>query len=76
MSKSRGIITDTSITRRGILKGSTALGAAALILPYGTRRAAAEPKKGGTIRVAFYGKKITERIPFELVDTFLDQQQA
>ncbi|MCB9755771.1 MAG: AhpC/TSA family protein [Myxococcales bacterium] len=30
----------------------------------------------GTIRVAFYGKKITESIPFELVDTFLDQQQA
>ncbi|MCB1462915.1 MAG: ABC transporter substrate-binding protein [Tepidamorphaceae bacterium] len=60
MSKSRGIITDTSITRRGILKGSTALGAAALILPYGTRRAAAEPKKGGTIRVAFGAGNTTD----------------
>ncbi|MCB1481671.1 MAG: ABC transporter substrate-binding protein, partial [Rhodobiaceae bacterium] len=51
MSKSSGFITDTSISRRGILRGTTALGAAALILPYGTRRAAAEPKKGGTLRI-------------------------
>jgi peptide/nickel transport system substrate-binding protein len=39
------------VTRRGVLKGATALGAASLILPAGVRRAAAEPKRGGTLRI-------------------------
>ncbi len=30
----------------------------------------------GRIKVAYYGKKITESIPFDLVDSFLDQQRA
>ncbi|MFV0512550.1 MAG: ABC transporter substrate-binding protein [Jhaorihella sp.] len=38
-------------SRRHLLQGS-ALGAASLLLPFGARRAAAEPKKGGILRVA------------------------
>lgn len=40
------------LSRRSVLQGATALGAAALVTPFGSRRAAAEPKKGGTLRVA------------------------
>ncbi|MCC2112775.1 MAG: ABC transporter substrate-binding protein [Hyphomicrobiales bacterium] len=40
------------ISRRGMLQGASALGAAALIGPLGTRYAKAEPKMGGTLRVA------------------------
>ncbi|MGB3314923.1 MAG: ABC transporter substrate-binding protein [Albidovulum sp.] len=39
------------LSRRGLLKGATALGAAGLILPASMRKAAAEPKKGGTLRI-------------------------
>lgn len=38
------------LSRRGVLQGASALGAAALILPAGTRRAAAQPKPGGVFR--------------------------
>ncbi|MDH3264243.1 MAG: ABC transporter substrate-binding protein, partial [Paracoccaceae bacterium] len=38
-------------SRRGLLQGASALGAAALILPAGARRAAAQPKPGGVFRV-------------------------
>ena len=41
----------SGFSRRGVLKGASALGAAALILPAGMRRASAEPKKGGVLRV-------------------------
>ena len=41
----------TTISRRGILKGASALGAASLILPAGSRMASAQPKKGGTLRI-------------------------
>ncbi|SPH18009.1 Heme-binding protein A [Defluviimonas aquaemixtae] len=40
------------LSRRGLLQGATALGAAGLILPASVRRAAAEPKKGGILRLA------------------------
>ncbi|MGB8622251.1 MAG: ABC transporter substrate-binding protein [Paracoccaceae bacterium] len=39
------------VSRRGILKGASALGAASLLLPMGARSARAEPKKGGILRV-------------------------
>ena len=39
------------VTRRSVLRGATALGAAALILPAGMRAASAEPKKGGILRI-------------------------
>jgi peptide/nickel transport system substrate-binding protein len=41
------------ISRRGILKGSAAMGAAAMLAPFGATRAFAqsEPKQGGTLRI-------------------------
>lgn len=44
--------TQGGLSRRGLIKGATALGAAGLILPASVRRAAAEPKRGGILRVA------------------------
>jgi len=45
--------TDTSgLSRRAVLQGATALGTAALIGPLASGRAAAQPKQGGTLRVA------------------------
>ena len=41
----------SGVSRRGVLKGATALGAAALILPAGMKPASAEPKKGGILRI-------------------------
>mgnify|MGYP000709864845 FL=1 len=41
----------TGLTRRSVLRGATALGAAALILPASMRAAKAEPKKGGILRI-------------------------
>ena len=38
------------ISRRGVLKGATALGTAALVTPWGTPLRA-QPKSGGTLRV-------------------------
>lgn len=44
---------DQKLNRRGVLKGATALGAAALILPASMRSAKAAPKKGGILRMGF-----------------------
>ncbi|MCP2137744.1 hypothetical protein J2S28_004847 [Rhizobium sp. SLBN-94] len=41
------------VTRRGLLAGAAGLAAAGLILPYGAR--AAEPKRGGTLRIGHLG---------------------
>jgi peptide/nickel transport system substrate-binding protein len=47
--------TNGAFTRRGILKGATALGAASLILPAGMQRAKADahmqPQRGGILRI-------------------------
>lgn len=40
-----------ALTRRGVLQGATALGAAGLILPGSMRAARAEPQRGGTFRI-------------------------
>ncbi|MCB1401784.1 MAG: peptide ABC transporter substrate-binding protein, partial [Rhodobacteraceae bacterium] len=40
-----------AVSRRSLLRGATALGTAAL-LPLGSGRAAAQPKQGGTLRLA------------------------
>lgn len=45
------LILPRGITRRGLLQGAAAVGAAALILPASMRAAAAEPKKGGVFRI-------------------------
>ena len=42
----------TGISRRHILQGGAALGTAALIGPLAAGTAAAQPKKGGTLRIA------------------------
>lgn len=52
MSSTSKLIGTGRISRRGVLRGGTALGAAALVSPFGVNLAAAQPKKGGTIRVA------------------------
>jgi secreted PhoX family phosphatase len=39
------------VSRRGVLKGATAIGAAALVTPWGTPLRA-QPQRGGTLRVA------------------------
>lgn len=50
------------LSRRGLLKGATALGAAGLILPASVRRAMAEPKRGGILRVAFASGNTTDSL--------------
>jgi peptide/nickel transport system substrate-binding protein len=40
------------VSRRGVLKGASAIGGAALIGPMGARMASAQPMRGGTLRVA------------------------
>ena len=40
------------LSRRGLLKGASALGASALLLPFGMRSAMAQPKPGGIFRLA------------------------
>ncbi|WP_347310145.1 ABC transporter substrate-binding protein [Defluviimonas sp. SAOS-178_SWC] len=53
-------ITPRGVSRRGLLQGATALGTAALILPAGVRRAMAEPKRGGSIRIAVASGNTTD----------------
>lgn len=43
--------TGAALSRRSVLKGASALGAASLILPASALRAQAQPKQGGTFRV-------------------------
>ncbi|MGB7322942.1 MAG: ABC transporter substrate-binding protein [Albidovulum sp.] len=50
------------LSRRGLLKGATALGAAGLILPASMRPASAQAKKGGTLRVAITGGSTTDSL--------------
>ena len=52
MQNPHGPKTKFPISRRGVLRGATALGAGALIGPLGAGQAAAQPKRGGTLRVA------------------------
>ena len=43
---------NSNISRRGLLQGGAALGAASMLMPLGTRQAAAAPKRGGKLRLA------------------------
>jgi peptide/nickel transport system substrate-binding protein len=45
------LIKPTGISRRGLLKGASAIGAAGLLLPYGASIASAQPKPGGIFRI-------------------------
>lgn len=40
------------LSRRGLLKGASALGASSLLLPFGMHAAMAQPRTGGVLRVA------------------------
>ena len=40
------------LSRRGLLKGASALGASSLLLPFGMQAAMAQPRSGGILRVA------------------------
>ncbi len=40
------------LSRRGLLKGASALGASSLLLPFGMQAAMAQPRNGGVLRVA------------------------
>jgi peptide/nickel transport system substrate-binding protein len=44
-------ITQLGVSRRRVLQGATALGAAALVGPLGAGNAFAQPKKGGTLKI-------------------------
>ena len=43
---------NSNISRRGLLQGGAALGAASMLMPLGARQAAAAPKRGGKLRLA------------------------
>lgn len=53
--------TQSAISRRGVLRGATRIGAAALVGPLAIGRASAQPKKGGTLRVAIAAGNTTDK---------------
>lgn len=59
-----------SMTRRGLLKGASALGAAALILPGTFRQARAEPKRGGLLRLGIASGSSTQTLDPGIADTW------
>lgn len=50
------------VSRRGVLKGASAIGGAALIGPMGARMARATPTRGGTLRIAAAGGSTTDSL--------------
>ena len=59
-----------AVSRRSLLRGATALGTAAL-LPLGSGRAAAQPKQGGTLRLAMaHGSSTDSYDPAMLENAF------
>jgi len=64
----RKIHSTSGISRRGLLKGATAVGAAGLILPASYRKAMAEPKRGGTFRIGFGHGNTTDTLDPALWD--------
>lgn len=53
-------LTGGGLSRRSLIRGATALGAAGLILPATMRPARAEPKRGGVFRVAMASGNTTD----------------
>jgi peptide/nickel transport system substrate-binding protein len=51
-----------TISRRGVLKGASALGAASLLVPLGAGRAAAQPKQGGVARIGIAHGSTTDTL--------------
>lgn len=48
------------LSRRGLLKGASALGASALLLPFGMHTAMAQPRSGGILRLGIGHGSITD----------------
>ena len=48
------------VSRRGLLKGASVMGAAILLAPMSANRAAAQPKKGGILRIGFNSGSTTD----------------
>ncbi len=68
----RKIHSPSGISRRGLLKGATAVGAAGLILPASYRKARAEPRRGGTMRIAVgHGSTSDSLDPATWADVFM-----
>ncbi len=61
------------VTRRGLLKGATAMGAAGLILPASYRAARAEPQQGGTFRIGLGHGNSTDSYDPGLIDNLYSQ---
>lgn len=53
MRKTQRILGLQGISRRGLLKSASVMGAAAIVAPLAATMAKAAPKKGGTLRLAF-----------------------
>lgn len=51
-----------NVNRRGILKGASALGGAALLGPMGARMASAQPMRGGVFRIGFAHGSTTDSL--------------
>ena len=51
-----------SVSRRGVLKGASALGGAALLGPMGTKMAHAQPVRGGTLRIGIAHGSTTDSL--------------
>lgn len=52
----------SGLSRRSVLRGATALGAAAALGPLGVTRAAAQPKQGGTLRLGLAHGSTTDTL--------------
>ncbi len=61
------------VTRRGLMQGAAALGAAGLILPASMRKAKAEPQRGGTFRVGIGHGSSTDSLDPGLWDNLYAQ---
>ncbi len=69
--KTAGSLADLS--RRGVLRGATALGTTALLGPLGARRAAAQPKPGGTFRLGLAHGSTTDTIDPAILEQVFTQ---
>ncbi len=61
-----------TVSRRGVLRGATALGTAALF-PLGAGRAAAQPKQGGTLRLAMAHGSTTDTLDPAVLENAFQQ---
>lgn len=59
------------LSRRGLLKGASALGASSLLLPFGMQAAMAQPRSGGVLRLALgHGSTLDTYDPAQWANDF------